>query len=165
MEFTFFMAIPVILAESIAISELYLLWNPLNSRALAGFNRICGILAGIAFTIIIIYFIPNIIWPLMKSNGWRTWVDVVAIFSYVLSGIPMVIIALMNVGILFPRDEQKSKQRTKIFLLSIFLVLSHIAMIFGMVDPTVASWSIDSDMQSGKPGMHEAMGHEHPSHK
>lgn len=64
----FFMAIPVVLAESIAISELYLLWTSKDSEALERFSRICGVCAGIAFAIIIVYFIPNIIMPLADEG-------------------------------------------------------------------------------------------------
>ncbi len=108
-----FMAIPVILAETIAITELFLLKSPNAYPMLSKVNHIAGVLAGLAFVGIIIYFIPNVIIPLATAGEFRTWIDVVAIFSYILAGIPMILLALLNLRLLFRKViEQKESQAT-----------------------------------------------------
>lgn len=140
-----FMAVPVVLAESIAISELYLLWSqPKILPFLQKFKNVCGILAGAAFLGIIIYFIPYVVIPLCIKGEWRTWIDVTAIVSYLAAGVPMVLIALLNLGLLLKKESPRIKSLYHIIFLAAFLVLSHVAMIFGMVDPTIAGWTPDS---------------------
>ena len=136
-----FMAIPVIFAETIAITELFLLKSPNAHPTLAKVNRIAGILAGVAFVAIIIYFVPNIIVPLASAGAFRTWIDVVAIFSYILAGVPMILLALLNLKLLFRKVGEQKRTTYAILLLAAFLVLSHIAMIFGMVDPGIAGYA------------------------
>ncbi len=135
-----FMAIPVILAETIAITELFLLKSPNAHPTLSKVNRTAGILAGLAFIGIIVYFIPNVIIPLASAGEFRTWIDVVAIFSYILAGIPMILLALLNLKLLFRKVIEQKRTTYAILLLAAFLVLSHIAMIFGMVDPGIAGY-------------------------
>ena len=77
-----FMAIPVILAETIAITELFLLKSPNAHPTLSKVNHVAGILAGLAFIGIIVYFIPNVIIPLASAGEFRTWIDVVAILLH-----------------------------------------------------------------------------------
>lgn len=131
-----FMAIPVILAETIAVTDLFLLKSPGAHPTLAKVNRIAAILAGATFVAIIAYFIPKVIIPLAAAGEFRTWVDAVAIFSYVLAGIPMILLALVNLNLVF----RKSAAIASIILLASFLALSHVAMIFGMVDPGIAGY-------------------------
>ena len=135
-----FMAIPVILAETIAITELFLLKSPNAHPTLSKVNRTAGILAGLAFIGIIVYFIPNVIIPLATAGEFRTWIDVVAIFSYILAGIPMILLALLNLKLLFRKVVEQKRTTYAILLLAAFLVLSHIAMIFGMVDPGIEGY-------------------------
>lgn len=110
-----FMAIPVILAETIAITELFLLKSPNAHPTLSKVNRTAGILAGFAFFGIIIYFIPNVIIPLASAGEFRTWIDVVAIFSYILAGIPMILLALLNLKLLFRKVVEQKKRHTLFF--------------------------------------------------
>ena len=135
-----FMAIPVILAETIAITDLFLLRSPGAHPTLSKINRIAGIIAGISFIGIIAYFIPNVIIPLASAGDFRTWIDVVAIFSYILAGIPMILLALLNLKLLFRKASEEKRSNCAILTLAAFLVLSHIAMIFGMVDPGIAGY-------------------------
>ncbi len=156
-----FMAIPVVLAESIAISELFLLWSQKKIPALDNFRKTCGVLAGIAFLIIIIYFIFNVVTPLTQADEWRTWIDVVAIVSYLLAGIPMILIALLNLRWIAPSAPERARSLYHIVCLSVFLVFSHIAMIFGMVDPTIAGYEAQGHGHAMSEMSHS---HEHHSH-
>ena len=147
-----YMALPVVLAETIAITELIIL-NRGGSAAgwVASLNRICGILAGLVFLVIGLYLIPTVAVPLTRDGGWRTWIDVVAVISYLLAGIPMILIALLRLGVLCRRASERIRRGRHILFLAAFLVLSHVAMIFGMADPTLAGWQGE--------GMHHEMSH------
>lgn len=159
-----FMAIPVILAETIAITELFLLKFPGAHPTLAKVNRIAGILAGMAFVAIIVYFIPNVIIPLASAGEFRTWIDATAIFSYILAGIPMILLALLNLKLLFRKVDEQKRTTYAIFLLAAFLVLSHIAMIFGMVDPGIAGYAPKAATEIQTPAHHMEMMHEGHHH-
>ena len=93
-----FMAIPVVLAETIAITELLIPLLSQRAELTTKVNRACGVLAGIAFIGIILYLVPAVVLPLASNGEFRT------------------------------------------SLLAAFLVFSHIAMIFGMVDPSIAGY-------------------------
>ena len=163
-----FMAIPVILAETIAITELLIPLLSLKAELTKKINRVCGILAGVAFIGIILYLFPVVVLPIASNGEFRTWVDAVAIFSYLLAGIPMILLALLNLKLLFKRSEPKKRHIVRISLLAAFLILSHIAMIFGMVDPTIAGYqpkkqAIEMNHLHGEM-QHDFMQHDHSMH-
>lgn len=159
-----FMAIPVVLAETIAITELLI---PLLSQR-AGLtkkvNRVCGVLAGIAFIGIILYLFPAVVLPLASNGDFRTWVDAVAIFSYLLAGIPMILLALLNLKLILKRSDPKKRHIVRISLLAAFLVLSHIAMIFGMVDPSIAGYQPEKQSVEMNHSMPDHSVHDHSHH-
>lgn len=59
-----FMAIPVILAETIAIAELYLLYTRRLDGAVRQLSRIAGSIAGIYFLGIFLYLVFTAVVPL-----------------------------------------------------------------------------------------------------
>ena len=163
-----FMAIPVVLAETIAITELLIPLLSLKAELTKKINRVCGILAGVAFIGIILYLFPVVVLPIASNGEFRTWVDAVAIFSYLLAGIPMILLALLNLKLLFKRSEPKKQHIVRISLLAAFLVLSHIAMIFGMVDPTIAGYqpekqAVEMNHSHGEM-QHDFMQNDHSMH-
>lgn len=156
----FFMAIPVVLAESIAISELYILYKqPTALPSLEKFKNTCGVFAAVAFIAIIIYLVPFVVIPLCEQHLWRTWIDVIAIVSYIAAGLPMIMIGLLNIGLIIRDKSKKKRTLYHILFLSAFLILSHVAMIFGMIDPTIAGWE-QENMQE----MHHKHQHDHSMH-
>ena len=54
--------------------------------------------------------------------------------------VPMILLALLNLKLLFRKVVEQKRTTYAILLLAAFLVLSHIAMIFGMVDPGIAGY-------------------------
>ena len=132
-----FMAIPVICAEALTISEFFIIFNRIQKGGLRTFNKIIGIFAGFYFTGIFVYLFINAVIPLTLSSGWHTWVDVVAVGFY-LSGVLFLLpIALMELGIIFKNKSSEEKMKTHFILVSGFLVVAHVAMIFGMVNPEI----------------------------
>ena len=74
-----FMAIPVILAETVAITELYLLVTRKNTGSVAILSRVAGILGGIYFTGVFFYLFSTAVIPLTQAGGWYGVADVIAV--------------------------------------------------------------------------------------
>ena len=150
--------------NTVAITELLLPFADKRSNQVKKINRICGVLGGIAFAIIAIYFIPNIVVPLASNGEFRTWVDAVAIGSYVIAAVPMILLALLNVRALWRKASEAQRSLVRILLLAAFLVFSHIAMIFGMVDPGIAGYSPDKATSAVSAPAVEMDHHHHHHH-
>jgi len=132
-----FMAIPVILAETLAITELIILFSRNLTGGIRAVNKIAGILAGVYFTGVFIYLFTHAVIPLTVSGGWRGPADVIAVGFYLSGVIPFVGIALLEMGIIGRNRDDIGKLKLHATLVGIFLVVAHIAMIFGMLDPSL----------------------------
>ncbi|WP_027624928.1 DUF6803 family protein [Clostridium lundense] len=132
-----FMAIPVICAETLTITEFFIIFNRTQRGGLRTLNKFVGIFDGIYFTGIFIYLLINAVIPLTMTGGWHTWVDVVAVGFY-LSGVVFLLpMALMELGIIFKNKTDNQKMKIHFILVGGFLVVAHIAMIFGMINPEI----------------------------
>lgn len=132
-----FMAIPVICAETLTISEFFIIFNRLQTGRLRTLNKVVGTFAGLYFTGIFIYLFITAVIPITTTGEWHTWVDVVAVGFYLIGVIFLLPIALMELGILFKGKTKEEKMKIHFILISGFLVTAHIAMIFGMVNPEI----------------------------
>jgi len=132
-----FMAIPVICAETLTITEFFIIFNKIQQGGIRTLNKIVGIFAGFYFTGIFIYLFSTAVIPLTTSGGWHTWVDVVAVGFYLSGVIFFLPIALMELGLIFRNKTVEEKMKTHFILISGFLVVAHIAMVFGMVNPQI----------------------------
>ncbi|WP_010243090.1 DUF6803 family protein [Acetivibrio cellulolyticus] len=132
-----FMAIPVILAETIAVSELAILFSRNLNSGLRKLNKVAGITVGIYFTGIFLYLLFNAVIPLTSSGGWRGPADVIAVGFYLLGIIPLLGITLLELGFIAKKRDEVEKLKLHATFVGIFLVVSHIAMIFGMLNPSL----------------------------
>lgn len=139
----FFMAIPVTLAESLVVTEFYCLYRN-ESSIWQKLNRQLGIIVGLYFTAIFCYFMINI----FPELEWRGGLDKVAVIAYLAGVVPLLSITLLELGVLGKSLGDKVRRQVHFLLLTGFLVVSHIAMIFGMTEPEM-------------PMTHEHMNHEH----
>lgn len=130
-----FMALPVVLAETVAITELYILYTRRFDTWVRQLNRIAGILVGLTFVIIIGYLLMNAVIPITKAGEWRTVIDIVAVGTYLIGGIPMVLIALQDLGLIYKGESEERRLARHATYVAIFLVFAHIAMVAGMMDP------------------------------
>lgn len=132
-----FMAIPVICAETLAISELIILFT----RNLAGtakrVSKITGIFIGLYFTCVFIYLMLNAAIPLTVSGGWRGPFDVIAVGFYLAGVIPFVGMFLLDTGLVGKKKEEVSRLKLHATFVGIFLVVAHVAMIVGMLNPAL----------------------------
>jgi hypothetical protein len=140
-----FTAVPVILAESLAITELALLFEAHSPAVVHRPNRRAGLVAGVWFTGIVAYLLVNAAIPLTTGGGRRGIGDLLAVGSYLPGIVPLAGITLIEPGVAgAPRARQAARD-----LRGIFLVVAHLAMIFGMLDPSLHGWHPDGHM----PGM------------
>lgn len=135
-----FMAIPVILAETLAISEFYILFTRRFDGPVHALNRFAGIAVGLYFIGIIAYLLINAVIPITKAGQWRTIIDVVAVWSYLIAGLPLIWIALMELGLVHKTLDQMGKLKVHATCVALFLIFGHIAMIAGMMDPALLGW-------------------------
>ena len=132
-----FMAIPIILAETIAVTELIVLFTRNFGGRARSVNKWAGILVGLYFTCIFVYLTSTAWLPLTINGGWRGLVDFIAVTSYLLGVVPLAGIALLELRVLGKGKSQMEKLKLHAIFVGIFLVVAHIAMIFGMIDPTI----------------------------
>lgn len=150
-----FMAIPVILAETLAVSELAVLFRQGDvPRWVHLLNRWAGLLVGPWFLGITVYLTKNAVVPLTEGGAWHGPADLIAVGAYLAGVIPLVGITLIELGIL-GRGTARARMRLHAIFVGIFLVAAHIAMIFGMLDPSLLGWMPADAVPSGDtmPGM------------
>ncbi len=132
-----FMAIPVILAETIAVTELAILFTRNLNGGLRKLNKIASIIVGIYFTGVFIYLFFNAVIPITANGEWRGFADVVAVGFYLSGIVPLLGMALLDMGIIGRKRTELEKLKLHATFVGIFLVVAHIAMIFGMIDPSI----------------------------
>jgi hypothetical protein len=128
-----FMAIPVVLAETVAISELYLLYTRNYGGAVHRLSRGAGIVAGVYFLGVFGWLMTQAVLPISAAGEWRGIADRIAVGFYLFGVVPLVGIALVDLGLL-GRDQQRRIVLHAGFV-GLFLIVAHVAMIFGMLDP------------------------------
>lgn len=132
-----FMAIPVILAETVAITELYILFTRDLGSWVKKLNAAASIFAGVYFAGVFLYLMKTAVIPLTMTGGWRGPADVIAVGSYLLGVIPLAGIALVDLHILGRGRDAMGKLALHATFVAMFLVVAHVAMIFGMLNPTL----------------------------
>lgn len=134
-----FMALPVVLAETLAITELVILFRRAETPTwVRRASRVAGLLAGPVMLAIFLHLMLNAVVPLTATGGWRGPADVIAVFFYLAGVVPLVGITLTELG-LIGRDATHALKWHATFI-AIFLVVAHVAMIFGMLDPSVLGY-------------------------
>lgn len=149
-----FMALPVILAETLAITELVILPNPHTTGTARTLSRWAGLIGVPVWVFITVHLVVHAVAPLSVDGGWRGPADIVAVLAYLLGSLPMLGIGLVEAGLIGHGTAEVD--RLHVVLVATFLVVSHVAMIFGMLDPTVLGWKDPSSMghdMSEMPGM------------
>jgi hypothetical protein len=79
------MALPIILAETLAITELYLLFTRNFQGWVYNLNRAVGITVGLYFIGVIIYLMMTAVFPITMASEWSKMIDVIAVGSYLVS--------------------------------------------------------------------------------
>ncbi len=132
-----FMAIPVVLAETVAITELYILFSRQFHGSVRNINRAASIVGGLYFVGVFVYLMFTAVIPLTAGGQWRGAADVIAVGAYLLGVVPLLSLALLDLGVLGRGLNELQKLKQHAIWVAVFLVVAHIAMIFGMLDPTL----------------------------
>ena len=135
-----FMAIPIALAETLAITELYLLSTRNYTGWVNNLNRMAGITVGLYFIGVIIYLLKTAVLPITQAGEWRTIIDVVAVGSYLIGGLPLIYIAFQELGWVNTKATDEAKRHAHAICVALFLIFGHIAMIAGMLDPSLLGY-------------------------
>lgn len=138
-----YMVIPVALAELLVATEFYVVFYKLKNGAMRTANKLIGIILGFYFLGIFLQLAISVV----PNIEWRGIADIIAVGAYLSGVIPLFGIALLELGIIGSNKSFEEKMKNHFILLTVFLVVAHIAMIFGMVDPQILGW------QPQSPGM------------
>ena len=145
-----FMAVPVILAETVAITELYVLYTRRLEGAACLVNRTASILGGVYFAGVFVYLLVKAVVPLTSGGAWRGPADVIAVAAYLSGVVPLVGLALIDTRMLVSSWPEERRLKLHAAFVAVFLVVAHVAMIFGMLDPTLLTATAT---EHGMPGM------------
>jgi hypothetical protein len=147
-----FMAIPIVLAETLAITELYILFTRKFDGFVYRLNRFAGTTVGLYFIGVITYLMTTAVLPITKNNEWRTAIDVIAVAAYLIGGLPLIWIAFQEFGFVNKALDQMGKLKIHAICVALFLVFGHIAMIAGMLDPSLLGYKGANTHQMGSAG-------------
>lgn len=132
-----FMAIPVIFAEFIAVTELQILFQRNLSSTIKRLNSYAGLFVGFYFVGVFVYLLFNAVIPITAAGAWRGPADVIAVGFYLLGVVPLLGMALLELKVVGRNADAHSRLKLHAVFVGIFLVVAHIAMIFGMLNPTI----------------------------
>ena len=144
-----FMAVPVVLAETIAVSELAILFRRTVHPVVAGLNRYAGLVAGFYFLGVLVYLTKHAVIPLTTGLAWRGVADVVAVGFYLLGIVPLYGMSLLETRVVGAAWDDQRRLKVHATLVGLFLVVAHVAMIAGMLDPSVLGWDASHLMEDG----------------
>lgn len=131
------MVVPMVIAETIAITEIVLLFSSKPLLKVHSLNSICTFISGIVMLVLGFLFIKGLVLPANEQNLWKGWIDYASALLFMAAVIPLVLMSLLQVNLIFRKANKRTKMAVKIVLLSIYLVTSHAAMVFGMLDPAL----------------------------
>jgi hypothetical protein len=127
----------VILAETVAITELFILFSRRLDGRLAQINRAASITGGLYFCGVFAYLMLTAVIPLTTGGGWRGPADVIAVGAYLSGIVPLLSMALLDLRVVGAGLDTETRLKYHASAVALFLVVAHIAMIFGMLDPTL----------------------------
>jgi hypothetical protein len=130
----YYMVVPVVLAEALVAVEFFIVFKRQTSGPLKTASKVMSIILGLYFTFAI--FLRLLI-TAIPTIHWRTGVDFIAVWSYLLGVVPLAGMALLEMGFIGKGKTGLEKMKLHFVLLTVFLVVAHVAMIFGMVNPQI----------------------------
>jgi hypothetical protein len=133
-----YMVIPVVLAEMLTVTEFVtVFFRGSNAGGWRTWNKWIGIILGSYFLGVFL----NLMTTVIPNIQWRGIADRLAVGAYLLGVIPLFSITLLELGVIGKGKSDSEKMKLHFFILACFLVVTHVAMIFGMVDPTIMGWN------------------------
>jgi hypothetical protein len=133
-----FMVVPVVIAETLVAIEFLLVYHRKTSGPLKTTSKILSVFISLYFTFAV--FFP-LLFTALPGIKWRTPVDFIAVWSYLLGVVPFGAMALLDLGWVGKNKSPDQKMKLHFIWLTVFLVIAHVAMIFGMVNPQIIAKS------------------------
>ena len=161
-----FMLVPMVLAETILASGAFsLLYKDSRSEKWDSLSHVCGLILGVFFIVATVYIVTSYV----PTIQWRGPIDYISIWAYVLGVIPAVLILLQELGIIFKSSDSTAKIKKHIVLMILFVLFTHLAMVFGMADPQLAGYvppkqNMQMQMNGNMPMDHSQMNHDQMNH-
>lgn len=162
-----FMLVPMVLAETILASGAFsLLYKDSRSEKWDSLSHVCGLILGVFFIVATVYIVTSYV----PTIQWRGPIDYISIWAYVLGVIPAVLILLQELGIIFKSSDSTAKIKKHIVLIILFVLFTHLAMVFGMADPQLAGYvppkqnNMQMQMNGNMPMDHSQMDHSQMNH-
>lgn len=161
-----FMLVPMVLAETIlAAGAFSLLYKDSRSEKWDSLSHVCGLILGVFFIVATVYIVTSYV----PTIQWRGPIDYISIWAYVLGVIPAVLILLQELGIIFKGLDATAKIKKHIVLMILFVLFTHLAMVFGMADPQLAGYvppkqNMQMQMNGNMPMDHRQMDHSQMNH-
>lgn len=161
-----FMLVPMVLAETIlAAGAFSLLYKDSRSEKWDSLSHVCGLILGVFFIVATVYIVTSYV----PAIQWRGPIDYISIWAYVLGVIPAVLILLQELGIIFKGLDTTAKIKKHIVLMILFVLFTHLAMVFGMADPQLAGYvppkqNMQMQMNGNMPMDHSQMDHSQMNH-
>jgi hypothetical protein len=101
-------------------------------------GRVAVAFLAVYLTVAAAYLLRWAVWPLTDSGGWRGPVDLIAVGGYVLTAMPILVLAVLTFG--------GGSARAQTWWAWLALVVAHVAMTFGMMAPFVLGWHATGPM-------------------
>ena len=161
-----FMLVQMVLAETIlAAGAFSLLYKDSRSEKWDSLSHVCGLILGVFFIVATVYIVTSYV----PTIQWRGPIDYISIWAYVLGVIPAVLILLQELGIIFKGLDTTAKIKKHIVLMILFVLFTHLAMVFGMADPQLAGYvppkqNMQMQMNGNMPMDHSQMDHSQMNH-
>lgn len=162
-----FMLVPMVLAETILASGAFsLLYKDSRSEKWDSLSHVCGLILGVFFIVATVYIVTSYV----PTIQWRGPIDYISIWAYVLGVIPAALILLQELGLIFKGLDATAKIKKHIILMILFVLFTHLAMVFGMADPQLASYvppkqnNMQMQMNGNMPMDHSQMDHSQMNH-
>ncbi len=162
-----FMLVPMVLAETILASGAFsLLYKDSRSEKWDSLSHVCGLILGVFFIVATVYIVTSYV----PTIQWRGPIDYISIWAYVLGVIPAALILLQELGLIFKGLDATAKIKKHIILMILFVLFTHLAMVFGMADPQLAGYvppkqnNMQMQMNGNMPMDHSQMDHSQMNH-
>lgn len=95
-----------------------------NYRVGSAISTAWRVVVGLYFIGIIAYLLVNAVMPITQAGEWRTIIDVIAVSTYLIGGIPMVLISLQDLGVTHKDASEEKKLGLPCDLCRSFLVFA-----------------------------------------
>ncbi|MDU8925187.1 DUF6803 family protein [Pasteurellaceae bacterium LIM206] len=139
------MAVPMLVAEALIATEFFsLFYRYKTDSAWKRWNKGLGIFLVLYYIVLTLYILIAV---LPTIHQWYGWLDYGSIGALILAVLPLIALLGLELNLWGKRKSEQEKLRVHVILLVIYLIIGHLAMIFGMANPGWTGEQTDMPMQ------------------